>query len=151
MKGIHYCATVVRVYREALDRLFDDPVNYRCRPEWLEELCKISHRGYTTGFFLGPPRDIDHEYHSRYTRSHDIVGIVESSTNGTTFIGVKNRMETGETLEFISRRMEINSHLLVEMNGEKGEALQVAHPNQRIRVKVPFNTAEYDLVRREKK
>ncbi len=151
MKGINYCATVVRVYREALDRFFDDPVNYRCRPEWLEELCKISHRGYTTGFFLGTPRDIDHEYHSRYSRSHDIVGIVESSTNGTTFIGVKNRMETGETLEFISRGMEINSHLLVEMNGEKGEALQVAHPNQRIRVKVPFNTAVFDLVRREKK
>jgi putative protease len=152
MKGINYCASVVRVYREALDRFFDDPVNYRCRPEWLEELCKISHRGYTTGFFLGPPRDIDHEYHSRYKRSHDIVGIVEeSSSDGTTVIGVKNRLETGDTLEFISRGMEINPHLLVEMDGDKGESLKVAHPNQRIMVKVTFNTAVFDLVRREKK
>ena len=79
MKGIHYVATVVRVYREALDLFQDDPANYRCPPEWLEELCKISHRGYRTGFLLGPPRDVDLEYHSRYTRSHDIVGIVEGA------------------------------------------------------------------------
>ena len=152
MKGINYCASVVRVYREALDRFCDDPVNYRCRPEWLEELCKISHRGYTTGFFLGPPRDIDHEYHSRYTRSHDFVGIVEeSSTDGTAVVGVKNRLETGETLEFVSRGMVVYNYLLGEMSDEKGEFLRVANPNQRVRVKVPFKTAVFDLVRREKK
>lgn len=151
MKGIHYVATVVRVYREALDRFQDDPANYRCRPEWLEELCKISHRGYTTGFLLGPPRDVDLEYHSRYTRSHDIVGIVEGALpDGTIAIGVRNRLQTGETVEFIGRGMAINRHLLVEMAGENGETLQVAHPNRRIRVRVPFHTAEFDLVRREK-
>jgi len=152
MKGIHYVATVVRVYREAIDRFLDDPANYRCRPEWLEELCKISHRGYTTGFLLGPPRDVDLEYHSRYTRSHDIVGIVEGALpDGTTAIGVRNRLQTGETLEFIGRGMTINRHLLLEMTGDNGETLEVAHPNRRIRVRVPFHTAEFDLVRREKK
>ncbi|HEX2769094.1 MAG TPA: U32 family peptidase [Geobacteraceae bacterium] len=152
MKGIHYVATVVRVYREALDRFMDDPANYRCRPEWLEELCKISHRGYTTGFLLGPPRDVDLEYHSRYTRSHDIVGIVEGPLqDGTTAIGVRNRLQTGETLEFIGRGMAINRHLLLEMTGENGETLQVAHPNQRIRVRVPFDTEKFDLIRREKR
>jgi putative protease len=152
MKGIHYVATVVRVYREALDRFMVDPANYRCRPEWLEELCKISHRGYTTGFLLGPPRDVDLEYHSRYTRSHDIVGIVEGALpDGTTAIGVRNRLQTGETLEFIGRGMAINRHLLLEMTGDNGETLQVAHPNRQIRVRVPFYTEEFDLIRREKK
>ncbi|MGD0843314.1 MAG: U32 family peptidase [Geobacteraceae bacterium] len=151
MKGIHYVATVVRVYREALDRFQDDPANYRCRPEWLEELCKISHRGYTTGFLLGPPRDVDLEYHSRYMRSHDIVGIVEGALpDGMIAIGVRNRLQTGETVEFISRGMAINRHLLMEMTGENGETLQVAHPNRRIRVRVPFYTEQFDLIRREK-
>jgi U32 family peptidase len=152
MKGIHYIASVVRVYREALDSLQDDPAGYRCMPEWLEELGKISHRGYTTGFFLAPPREVDHEYHSRYKRSHDFVGIVEGMLpDGTTAIGVRNRLEIGNELEFIGRGMTGNRHLLEAMSDENGEALLVANPNQRIRVRVPFRTEEFDLIRREKK
>ena len=151
MKGINYVASVIRVYREAIDRYFDDPAGYRCRPEWLEELGKISHRGYTTGFFLGPPRDVDHERHSRYIRSHDIVGIVEETLpDGAIAIGVRNRLEVGDALEFIGRGMTLYRYQLLEMTGENGEPLLVAHPNQRIMVNVPFYTARFDLVRREK-
>jgi len=152
MKGIHYLASVVRVYREALDRFLDDPANYRCRPEWLEELGKISHRGYTTGFLLGPPRDVDLEYHSRYRRSHDFVGIVAATaSDGATVIAVRNRLEAGDALEFIGRGMAMNSFILGEMSDEKGASLCVANPNQRIRVRIPFQTAEFDIIRREKK
>jgi U32 family peptidase len=152
MKGIHYIASVIRVYREALDRFYDDPANYHCPPEWLEEICKISHRGYTTGFFLGNPQDLDQEYHSRYTRSHDIVGIVEEMlADGTMVIGVRNRLATGDELEFISRGMLLKSHLLTEMTDGRGEPLQVANPNQQIRVRVPFHTEKFDLIRRERK
>jgi putative protease len=151
MKGIHYLASVVRVYREALDRLLDDPANYSCRPEWLEELGKISHRGYTTGFLLGPPRDVDLEYHSRYRRSHDFVGIVAGgAVDGATVIAVRNRMETGDSLEFIGRGMALNRCALGEMSAENGNTLHVAHPNQRIRVSLPFQAEEFDIIRREK-
>lgn len=151
MKGIHYVASVVRVYREALDRYFDDPAGYRFRPEWLEELGKISHRGYTTGFFLGPPKDVDLEFHSRYTRSHDLVGIVEETLpGGALAVGVRNRLAVGETVEFIGRGMATNATVLREMTNEAGEPLQVAHPNQRVRLRVPFHASRFDLVRREK-
>jgi len=151
MKGINYVASVVRVYREALDRYCDDPDSYRCRAEWLDELCKISHRGYTTGFFLGPPKDLDHEYRSRYIRSHDFVGIVEElNSDGTLGIEVRNRLEPGDELEFIGRGMATGSHRLAELCGADGTPLQVAHPNQRITLRVPFPAERYDLIRREK-
>jgi putative protease len=50
MKGINYVASVLRVYRQALDEYAADPAGWRCRPEWLEELAKMSHRGYTPAF-----------------------------------------------------------------------------------------------------
>jgi putative protease len=150
MKGIHYVATVVRVYREALDRLYDDPEGYICRTEWLEELCRISHRGYTTGFFLGPPKDLDREFHSRYIRSHDFVGLVEDADYAAVLVGVRNRLKLGDALEFIGRGMTSVSHTLLEMTNETGEPLLVAHPNQRIRLRLPFPVARYDLIRREK-
>ncbi len=151
MKGINYVASVVRVYREALDRYFDDPAGYRCREEWLAELCKISHRGYTSGFLLGTPRDLDLEFHSRYIRTHDFVGVVEEALpDGSLLVGVRNRMEAGETLELIGRGMTAATLILREMTDEAGEPLQVAHPNQRVRIRTSIPAAQYDLIRREK-
>jgi len=151
MKGIHYLASVVRVYREALDRYWDDPAAFSVKPEWLEELGKISHRGYTTGFILGRPADIDREYHSRYTRSHDIVGIVEETLpDGRVIIGVRNRLETGDTVEFIGRHMAVNRLHLEEMTDENGSFVQIANPNRRVSINVPFHTERFDIIRREK-
>jgi putative protease len=151
MKGINYVASVVRVYREALDRYCDDPAGYRCREEWLAELCKISHRGYTSGFLLGPPKDLDLEVHSRYIRTHDFVGVVEEALpDGSFLVGVRNRLAVGETLEFIGRGMAAATLILQEMTDEAGEPLPVANPNQRVRLRTPFPAAQYDLIRREK-
>ena len=151
MKGIHYVASVVRVYREALDRYYDDPRNYRFRPEWLEELGKISHRGYTTGFFLGPPRDIDHEYHSRYVRSHDFVGIVEEEPgDGSVIVEARNRLVIGDKLEIAGTGMTTAYHTLETMHDPEGNPLEVAHPNQRIRLRLPFRMQVNDIIRRKK-
>ncbi|HEY6838598.1 MAG TPA: peptidase U32 family protein, partial [Geobacteraceae bacterium] len=122
MKGVNYVASVVRVYREALDRFADNPENYHCRPEWLEELSKISHRGYTSGFLLGPPGRHDHEYHSRYLRTHDFVGIVEEvGDDGRVVIGVRNRMCAGDTVEFVGRGMRSHAFTLPPMETVAGE------------------------------
>lgn len=50
MKSVHYVATVVSVYRKAIDAYLRDPEHFSVLPEWQEELLKISHRPYTTGF-----------------------------------------------------------------------------------------------------
>ena len=151
MKGVNYVASVVRIYREAIDRYFDDPGSYSCRDEWLSELCKISHRGYTSGFLLGPPKDLDLELHSRYIRTHDFVGIVEAVlTDGSLLVGVRNRLPAGVTIEFIGRGMTSNTIVLKDMRSEAGEPLSIAQPNQRVLVRVPFHVEKYDLMRREK-
>ena len=151
MKGINYVASVVRVYREAIDRYFDDPAAYRCKQEWLAELCKISHRGYTTGFLLGRPQDLDLEFHSRYIRTHEFVALVEEVLpDGSLLVGVRNRLQLGETLEFLGRGMASDSITLREMTDLEGEPLTVAQPNQRALLRVPFSAEKYDLIRREK-
>ena len=151
MKGINYVASVVRVYREAIDRYCDDPDGYRCREDWLAELGKISHRGYTTGFFLGQPKDLDREFHSRYIRTHDFVGIVEEvRADGSLLVGVRNRIQEGETLEIIGRGMTANSFEVQNMVTPADEPLTAANPNRQIILRVPFAAEQYDLIRREK-
>jgi len=155
MKGIYYLASVLRVYRQALDEYLADPSGWRCRPEWLEELSKLSHRGYTTGFLFGEPANIGQEYHSAYIRSHEFVGLVESRlADGSAIIGVRNRIRSGDRLEFIGPGMR-SSHLRVErlqLLDDQGEVsmVEAANPNQRILMPLPFAADSFDLVRRQK-
>lgn len=155
MKGINYVASVLRVYRQALDEYAADPANYRCRPEWLEELAKLSHRGYTTGFLFGEPREVGQEYHSAYIRSHEFVGRVdELRSNGAAVVEVRNRIQSGDELEFIgpgmrSDRLRIDKLQLLD-KGDNSVVSDIAHPNQFIIMRLPFSVAPYDLIRREK-
>jgi putative protease len=156
MKGVNYVASVLRVYRRALDEYLADPAGWRCRPEWLEELAKLSHRGYTTGFLFGEPRDVGQEYHSAYIRSHEFGGLVEEAgPGGMVVVGVRNRIRAGDELEFVgpgmrSERLIIAGVTILTPEGDVVEA-DAANPNQRIVLSPPFTVEPFDLIRREKR
>jgi putative protease len=155
MKGINYVASVLRVYRQAVDEYLDNPADWRCRPEWLEELAKLSHRGYTTGFLFGQPRDVGQEYLSAYIRSHDFVGVVdEVQSDGTLLVSVRNRIKSGDLIEFIGPGMRSDPLTLEHFStlSERGAVVpaESANPNQRILLTVPFAVEAGDLLRREK-
>ena len=151
MKGIYYAASVTRIYRAALDSYCADPEGYTLKPEWLAELAKVSHRGYTTGFLLGKPRDLDHEYWSDYVRSYEFVALVEGETaSGATLVGVRNRLQLGDRLELIGQGSSFASFTLTRMEDENGVPLKVAHPNQRVTLYGLAGAGRYDLIRREK-
>jgi len=155
MKGANYVASVLRVYRKALDAYLENPSTYQCQPEWIDELSKLSHRGYTTGFLFGEPRNVGQEYHAAYIRTHEFVGIVENTdTDGHTLIEVRNRIRQGDRLEFIGPDMRsdfitIDNMQLVDAKGGLSP-VAAANPNQRIRLQLPFKVSPFDLLRREK-
>jgi U32 family peptidase len=155
MKGINYVASVLRVYRQAIDEYLANPDGWRCRPEWLDELAKLSHRGYTTGFLFGQPRNVGQEYQSSYIRSHDFVGVVdEVQGDGALLISVRNRIKAGDMIEFIGPGMRSDTLTLQHFSTlpERGAVIpaEVANPNQRILLTVPFAVEAGDLLRREK-
>ncbi|MDD2897217.1 MAG: U32 family peptidase [Desulfuromonadaceae bacterium] len=155
MKGINYVASVLRVYRQALDEYVDSPDRWFCRPEWLDELAKLSHRGYTTGFLFGQPRTVGQEYESAYIRSHDFVGVVdEVRSDGALLVSVRNRLKVGDTIEFIGPGMRSDALILppfyaLSERGAEAPA-EAANPNSRILLTVPFPVEAGDLLRREK-
>ncbi|MBC8019448.1 MAG: U32 family peptidase C-terminal domain-containing protein, partial [Verrucomicrobia bacterium] len=155
MKGINYVASVLRVYRQALDEYASDPAGWRCRPEWLEELAKMSHRGYTTGFLFGEPRSVGQEYDSAYIRSHEFVGLVEERrADGSAVIEVRNRIRIGDELEFIGTGMRTDTLRVERLDllaaSGKTEPVESVNPSQRILMELPFAAEPFDLIRREK-
>ena len=162
MKGIHYVAGVTRIYRHALDCYGRDPEGYQFKAEWLEELKKISHRGYTIGFFLGTPSEKSFSYDtSNYTRTHELVGVVKeilpstyeaNSTDSARLVKVqvRNKITQGDKVEFINKDMNSYHTTVEEMKNERGDVLPLAQPGQEFVIRTNLQVGVNDLVRREK-
>lgn len=139
MKSAFYVGTVVRAYRQALDQYKADPEGYRFDPELLAEVEKVSHRPYYTGFFLDSQPGT-HPESSAYHQSYDFVGLVEDYDNNTgeALVGVRNRLRLGDLVEVVQPRDQVIEFELTEIiNCEDGEALEAAHANYQVRIKMP--------------
>lgn len=152
MKGIHYLAGVLRVYRTALDRFWEQPETYATDPAWMEELTTISHRGYTTGFLFGDPRDVGQCYQAGYLRSHLLVGVVEEIRQpGSAVVLVRNRFRQGDQLSLMGpamKNVDFTAQDLCPSDQEAtAEQLEAVHPNMRISMPVPLLADPGDLIR----
>ena len=133
MKSAHYAASVVSVYRRAIDACWEDPEGYRVRPEWEEELEKVSHRPYTPGFALGKPSASTQEYaFSRYLQTHDFVGLVRGWESERVVIEQRNHVKEGEILEVLLPDGSLRSLVLEDMRDEAGQPITAAPHAQQI-------------------
>lgn len=135
MKSVHYVATVVSVYRKAIDSCWKDMDNYSVSESWITELNKVSHRQYTTGFAISKPdRDAQVYTSSKYEQTHDFVGIVlgyDAATKRVAF-EQRNNVKAGEPLELLMPDGEVIPFVLQEMQDEEGNAIDCApHAQQK--------------------
>ena len=140
VKTEYYLATVVKAYRDAIDSYFENPDSFKVNPLWLEELKKVSHRDYTTGFFFGKPGGDEQNYKTgSYIRNYELLGIVEGYDPKTGMLSVvqKNRFFKGSEVEFLRPHGDFVKHTIQYMEDEDGNELEVANRPQSIaRIKI---------------
>lgn len=153
MKSVHYAASVVKAYRMAIDSYCTDPKNYAVQPEWIAELDKVSHRAYTTGFFLHKTTGEDQIYgSSSYTQTSDFVGLVREYDEATGFAVVeqRNNMKQGQEIEIFQPNLPGFRQIISEMYDDEGNAITVApHPQQIIRMKMEQAVEPFTILRRD--
>ena len=153
MKSVHYAASVVKAYREAIDSYFANPEAFQVKEEWIEELDKVSHRAYTTGFYYGRPTEKDQIYGtSSYTQTSDFVGLVLDYDAKTGFATVeqRNNMKAGQEIEIFQPHLPGYRQILLEMYDEEGERIQVApHPQQIVKIRMEKPVEPYAILRRD--
>ncbi len=155
MKSVHYVATVVKVYRQALDAYERDPEHFRVLPEWVEELEKISHRPYTRGFSVSRPTEADQVYsHSSNTQTHEFIGLVRSydAERKLAWIEQRNHFKVGQTVEFLQPKGRLVRCAVSRILDEDGQDLDAARHAQQV-VAIPVNEPleAYSMMRREMK
>lgn len=151
MKSAHYAASVVSVYRRAIDACWRDPQHYTVKQEWLDELEKVSHRPYTTGFALGKPDATAQVYTtSSYLQTHEFVGLVRDWDNGRLTVEQRNHMKEGETLEVFCPDGSLRTLVLKEMRNQDGEPIVAAqHPQMVFTCRAAESIPESSILRRK--
>lgn len=153
MKSVHYVATVIKVYRDAIDSYMADPAKFSIKEEWLAELQKISHRVYTTGFYFNKTTQDDQIYgSSSYEQTHDFIGLVKSydASTGLAVVEQRNNMKIGQTIEIMQPLEPIFKQEITEMFDMDGNSMMAApHPQQLFMMRMSQPVKEFAMVRRQ--
>jgi putative protease len=150
MKGINYLATVVKVYREAIDRYYQDPMGYAVQPDWLVELTRIDRRGFCSGFYFDDPQQTVPDFDFKMgTETHRFIGkILTVDDDGHTLMEVRNKCGIGDHVEILSPRQAIRKTIIQNMCDDEGKPIQIAQPNTRVYPDLGLKTKPNDLIRK---
>ena len=147
MKSAYYAAAVTNAYRHAID--------YAARGEklpavWLEEVNKVSHRPYCTGFYYGDPG----QYYSdaTYFTDAEVCAVVEECDGeGNALLTQRNRFCVGDTVELMTNDAEPEVFTVTELVNEEGENITaVPHAMMRFRMKLPRACSRLSILRKLK-
>lgn len=133
MKSAYYVASVVKAYREAIDKYIENPKNYVFDSKWIDYLIKTSHRPYTTGFYFGEELTQNYES-SSYIRNYDIVGIVRNYNKESHIATIeqRNKVYNDDSVEVLVHKGDNKIIKLQHMKKENGEDIDNAPSAQMI-------------------
>ena len=151
VKSAYYAAVVTGAYRRALDLYASDPRCFSPPQELLDEVRKVSHREYFTGFYFGDPKT-QHMDDSEYIREWDVCAVVEECDGaGKARLRHKNKFAERDTLELLMPGRAAESVTLREMRDAEGAPLPVANvPHMTVFATLPHQAPPMSILRKKK-
>ena len=145
-KSAYYAAVVTGAYRHAIDAALEGrPLD----PVWRDEVEKVSHRPYSTGFYFGEPGQ--HTSHSRYVRDWQIMAVVTSCTpDGTALCELRNKLSAGDELELAGPGLKPVPVTVEGLTDGDGLPIPEARkPQMPFYLKLPVQAPPLSLLRRK--
>lgn len=135
-KSHYYVAVATNAYRGAVDAYYKGEEK---TPAWvMEELDKISHRAYSTGFYYGRPQNSQTYENAGYQRDYSVAAVVDSYENGMIVATLKNKFLKGQEFDCLEAGSEPFTVKADEVYNEKNEPIDSA-PHPMMTVKIPYN------------
>ena len=147
MKSAYYAAAVTNAYRHAIDYALKG----EALPQvWIDELNKVSHRPYCTGFYYGDPGQ--HFAEASYFSDAYVCAVVENcADDGFAELTQRNRFCVGDMVELLTNEGEPISFAVTELWDENGEAITATpHAMMKFKMRLPVNCSALSILRRIK-
>lgn len=157
LKTEYYLASVVNVYRNAIDDYMANPLEYDYT-KYLKELEKVKTRGLTTFYFNDRNNKDFQEYEGKqYNPDYEFGGKIleEKKANSKVLIEIKNKLSVGDILELIIPN-EIQPQIFkIEKlyDSETTEEINTVNPGkqgQTVILEIPFEVKKGWILRRKK-
>ena len=144
-KSAYYVASATAAYRHALDSA---AAGVPLKEIWRDEVNKLSHRPYSTGFYYGPPGQSSGD--SRYLSLYDVVAMVESCDSfGNAYLTQRNGFRPGDTLELLRPDGDPVSFTAGTIRDAAGFPVEIArHPKMDLFMKLPVHAPKYSFIRK---
>jgi len=119
---------------------------------------KVSHRPYTTGFYLASrgdnPQSAEAQvYSGSYSRGYDFIAVVMDydPDTGIAIIEQRNKFVIGDEIEIV-RASGANFRQIVEMltDIEDNAVQEAPHPQQNLKLKLARPVRALDMIRRKR-
>ncbi len=137
-KSAYYTAAVTNAYRQAIDGYYASPSpGYMPDGAISDELRKVSHREYSTGFYLGgePGQVLSN---GGYVREYKVAGMVEECGGGWLTLSQRNRFRVGDTLDVMPPREKPFLLKVTEMYDGENRPIEAA-PHAMMTVRIPYD------------
>lgn len=144
-KTFYYTAVVTHAYRRALDAALQGQA---FPGQALEELQKVSHREYSTGFYFGPARQ---QYRDGYIREWDVCAcVISCGPDGRAVLQQKNKCAQGDCVELLAPGRDVQPFTLGTLWDADGQVLDCArHPMMYFETMLPAYAPPFSLIRKK--
>jgi putative protease len=148
MKRPEYVATVVRIYRNALDRAWRDPERYQVSEEEVRDLAQVFNRGFTTGYFDGRPGRLLMSYTRPNNRGLYLGRVLNATPGRGVVFKTRLPLRVGDGIEFWMQRGDREGITVHSMMLHLPVPVQVqeAGPGSEVEIAVPFVVRPGDRV-----
>ncbi len=144
-KSAYYAAIITGAYRHCIDDL---AAGKPADPVWRDEVERVSHRVYSTGFYFGFPGQ--YTEHSRYIRNWQVCAIVEScDETGLAICSLRNKFSAGDTLEAVGPDLRPFPFTVPVMQDMDGAPLDEPRtPQMRFMLRLPKPVPAFSILRK---
>ncbi len=148
MKGINYLASVVKVYRAAIDAYLDNPSGITIETYWRDELDRVSNRGYGTGFYLGDIDNTRPNYAGNSASGHRFIAkVLKPLSPRQVRVEVRNKIFQGDDIEIITPEVPNRMDSIGAIHDADGQSVDFAQPGSLVVLTLKTSCNPSDLIR----
>ena len=149
MRSIYYVATVVNIYRKAIDNYFSGKYEYDKSYEYT--LRRVANRDAVPQFFnYDYGKDCQYYNGREEVSNQDFLGIVlfYDKNSSLALIEQRNYFKIGDEVEFFGPNLEVTRFKVNQIYDENMESIDIVrHPKQKVYLKLPFTVNTNDMMR----
>ena len=140
-----YGAMVTGIYRQAMDDYLRDPLNYKVKDEWMDELTSVFNRGFDTNFYFSTPFETSQDNQSKYIKK-DMGQVVNYySKVKAAELRIWDDLKLGDKIIIQGKTTGSITHTIDSMQID-GKSVESAEKGKNVEIAIPHKVRQNDFV-----